>query len=185
MEHVLNSPFDYDLSYLKIGDKVLLNGYIYTGRDAAHKRLFDMAAKGESFPVDLKNSGIYYVGPCPAKPGQIIGSCGPTTSGRVDKYTPLLLDKGLKVMIGKGFRSKEVIESMIKNKCIYLSVVGGAGALLSKCVKECSVVAFEDLGTEAIHKLYVENFPAVVTIDCLGNNLYTEGVKAYIQEKEV
>ncbi|KPU42851.1 fumarate hydratase class I, anaerobic [Oxobacter pfennigii] len=178
-QHILSSPFDYDLSSVNIGDSVLLKGYIYTGRDAAHKRLYELASENKPLPVELKNQAIYYVGPCPAKPGHIIGPCGPTTSGRVDKYTPLLLDMGLKVMIGKGFRSKEVVDAMIKNSSIYLAAVGGAGSLIAKCVKESSVVAFEDLGTEAIYRLYVENLPTIVAIDTKGNNLYVEGIKKY------
>lgn len=178
-EYRLNSPFEDDLSKIKIGDTVLLNGYIYTARDAAHKRLYDLAKSKLPLPIDIKNQAIYYVGPCPAKPGSVIGPCGPTTSGRVDKYTPFLLDMGLKIMIGKGFRSHEVIGSMIKNRCLYLAAVGGAASLLSKCVKECTVVAFPDLGTEAIHRLLVEDFPTIAAIDSYGNNLYTEGVKKY------
>lgn len=178
-EHYLSSPFDKNMSDINIGDKVYLSGYIYTGRDAAHKRLYDLITEGKPLPFDIKYQGIYYTGPCPAKPGHVIGPCGPTTSGRVDKYTPALLDLGLKIMIGKGFRSRDVIESMIKNKCIYLAAVGGAGTLLSKCVKEVSVIAFPDLGTEAIRRLKVENFPAIAAIDIRGNNLYEEGIKEY------
>jgi fumarate hydratase subunit beta len=168
-----------DLSDIKIGDKIYLSGYIYTARDAAHKRLFDMAQKGEPLPFEIKNQAIYYTGPCPEKPGYVIGPCGPTTSGRMDKYTPLLLDMGLKIMIGKGFRSKDVIDAMVKNKSLYLAAVGGAGTLLAKCVKEVSVIAFPDLGTEAVRRLYVENFPAIAAIDTTGSNLYVEGVKRY------
>jgi hydro-lyases, Fe-S type, tartrate/fumarate subfamily, beta region len=178
-EHHLHSPFDMDFSNVNIGDKVLISGYIYTARDAAHKRLYNLINEGKALPFDIKNQAIYYTGPCPAKPGHPIGPCGPTTSGRVDIYTPSLLNLGLKIMIGKGFRSREVIDSMIKNKCLYLACVGGAGALLSKCVKEVSVVAFPDLGTEAVHRLYVENFPTIAAIDIRGNNLYTEGAKKY------
>lgn len=178
-EYKLHSPFDCNLSNIRIGDKIYISGYIYTGRDAAHKRLYDLAVNGHPLPVDIRNQAMYYVGPCPAKPGSIIGPCGPTTSGRVDKYTPLLLDMGLKIMIGKGFRSDEVVSSMVKNGCIYLAAVGGAATLIAKCVKESSVVAFEDLGTEAIHKLYVEDFPTIVAIDSHGDNLYLEGIKKY------
>lgn len=178
-EFFIDSPFDKDFSGIKIGDIVYVSGYIYTGRDAAHKRLYDLALSGKMLPFDIKNQAIYYVGPCPAKPGSIIGPCGPTTSGRMDKYTPALLDMGLKVMIGKGDRSQEVIKSMMKNKCLYLAAVGGAAALISKCVKESRVVAFEDLGAEAVYKLYVEKFPTIVAIDIFGNNLYIEGVKKY------
>lgn len=178
-EYTLNSPFEQDLSSIRIGDKVYINGYIYTGRDAAHKRLYDIYSSRGEMPLSVKDQAIYYVGPCPAKPGYVIGPCGPTTAGRVDKFTSFLLDMGLKIMIGKGFRSEEVVKSIIKNKCLYLSAVGGAGALLSRCVKESKVVAFEDLGTEAIHRLYVENFPTIVAIDSLGNDLYQHGVEAY------
>lgn len=178
-QHILTSPFNQDFSNIKIGDTVIINGYIYTGRDAAHKRMYNLIMKEEPLPLDLNNQAIYYAGPCPAKEGQIIGPCGPTTSGRVDTYTSVLLDLGLKVMIGKGFRSKDVIESMKKNKCLYLAALGGAGALISKCVKESQVYSFDDLGTEAIHKLYVENFKTIVAIDIYGNNLYEEGIKKF------
>lgn len=178
-EHVLYSPFDYDLSNIHAGDFVYINGYIYTGRDAAHKRLYELALGGHPLPFEIKNQAIYYVGPCPPKPGHVIGACGPTTSGRMDAYTPLLLDMGLKIMIGKGFRSEKVIKSMIKNKCLYLAAIGGAGALLSECVKKCETVAFSDLGTEAVHRFYVEDFPAIVAIDSQGQNLYAQGISAY------
>lgn len=178
-DHYLSSPFDMDLSNIRIGDSVFLSGYIYTARDAAHKRLLDLIEQGKPLPFDIANQAIYYSGPCPAKPGEVIGPCGPTTSGRMDKYTPALLDLGLKIMIGKGFRSKDVIDSMIKNRCIYLSAVGGAGALLSKCVIGESVIAFPELGTEAIRRLKVQNFPAIAAIDIFGNNLYEEGIKKY------
>jgi fumarate hydratase subunit beta len=175
----LFSPFNEDLSKIHAGDNVYLNGYIYTARDAAHKRLYDLYTSHKPLPVDIKDQAIYYAGPCPAKEGHIVGSCGPTTSGRVDRFTPLLLDLGLKIMIGKGPRSQKVIASIIKNHCLYLAATGGAGALLSKCIKESTVAAFEDLGTEAIHKFYVENFPAIAAIDSHGNNIYTEGIKIY------
>jgi len=170
---VLHVPVDpYEVSKLKAGDVVYLNGTLITGRDAAHKRMVQLIEKGEPLPVDLRNQAIYYVGPCPAKPGQIIGSCGPTTSSRMDSYTPVLLDLGLKVMIGKGQRSEPVVRSIIKNKAVYLAAVGGAGALISKCIKNAEVIAFEDLGTEAIYRFEVEDFPAIVAIDAEGNNLY-------------
>lgn len=179
MEYRLTSPFDVDFSQIHIGDTVYINGFILTARDAAHKRICEMLEKGEQLPVDLKNQAIYYAGPCPAKPGYVVGPCGPTTSGRVDKLTPRLLDLGLKIMIGKGTRSIEVVNSMIKNRCLYLAACGGAGALLSKCIKESRIAAFEDLGTEAIYRFYVENFPTIAVIDIYGNNLYLEGVKQY------
>ena len=164
---------------LKVGDRVMINGVIYTARDAAHKRLVEMMKKGEELPLALEGQIIYYVGPCPAKPGQVIGSAGPTTSGRMDAYTPALLDKGLKGMIGKGFRSKPVVDSMIKNNAVYFASIGGAGALLAESIKEAEVVAFPNLGTEAIYKLTVENFPATVIIDSRGDNLYVIGKDKY------
>lgn len=157
---------------LKAGDTVSITGYIYTGRDAAHKRLISLLKKGEKLPIEIKNQIIYYVGPAPAKPGYACGSAGPTTSYRMDPYTPALLDKGLKGMIGKGLRSKEVIESMKKNNAVYFHAVGGAAALIAKSIKKSEVVTYEDLGAEAIHRYYVEDFPAIVVIDSAGNNLY-------------
>lgn len=168
-----------DILSLKSGDEVLLSGIIYTGRDAAHKRMIETIKENKSLPIDINNQVIYYVGPCPAKPGEIIGSCGPTTSGRMDAYTPTLLDRGLKGMIGKGNRSKEVVEAMKKNKAIYFTAIGGAGALLSYKVKNAEVVAYEDLGAEAVYKLWVEDFPVVVTIDCEGRNLYDTQKEKY------
>lgn len=170
------------LSSLKAGDEVLLSGIIYTGRDAAHKRMIETIKENKPLPVDLRNQVIYYVGPCPAKPGEVIGSCGPTTSGRMDAYTPTILEQGLKGMIGKGERSQAVVESMKKNKAVYFTAIGGAGALLSNRVKEATVVAYEDLGAEAIYRLLVEDFPVVVTIDSLGNNLY-DTQKRYYKNK--
>lgn len=178
-QYSLHSPFNQDFSKICIGDTIYISGTIYVCRDAAHKRMYDLAIEGKSLPIDIHNQAIYYAGPCPARPGNIIGPCGPTTSGRVDKFTPLFLDMGLKIMIGKGFRSGEVIESIVKNKCLYLAATGGAGALLSRCVKSSEVSAFGDLGTEAIRRFYVEDFPTIVAIDISGNNLYTEGLKKY------
>ena len=149
-----------------------LTGTVYTARDAAHKRLYEALQRGEDIPLELQNNIIYYLGPSPAREGQVIGSAGPTTSSRMDKYTPLLLEKGLKGMIGKGKRSDEVIESMHKNHAVYFAAIGGAGALLSKCIKKSEVIAYEDLGTEAIRKLEVENLPIIVVIDDEKNNLY-------------
>ena len=157
---------------LKAGDSVLITGYIYTARDAAHKRFFELIEKGKELPIDIKGQIIYYVGPTPAKPGYPYGSAGPTTSYRMDPYAPYLLDLGLKGMIGKGLRSKEVIESMKKNKAVYFGAVGGAAALIARSIKKSEVIAYEDLGAEAIHRYYVENFPAIVIIDCQGNSLY-------------
>lgn len=164
---------------LKAGDTLLLSGTIYTARDAAHKRMVEDYEKGIDFPFDIKGQAIYYAGPCPAKPGEVIGSCGPTTSGRMDAYTPLLLDKGLKVMIGKGARSKEVVDAIVRNKCIYLGAIGGAGALIAECIKSAEVIAYEDLGTEAIRKLLVEDFPVTVLVDTSGNDIYEIGQRKY------
>lgn len=165
---------------LKAGDSVLISGIIYTARDAAHKRLVELLDKGEKLPVDVENSIIYYVGPTPAKPGQPIGSAGPTTSYRMDSYAPRLLEIGLKGMIGKGLRSKEVVESMKKNKAVYFAAIGGAAALMGKSIKSAEIVAYEDLGSEAIRRLEVENLPVVVVIDSEGNNLYEMGQREYL-----
>ena len=164
---------------LHIGQKVLISGVIYTGRDAAHKKITELLAQGKELPVDLRNQIIYYVGPTPAKPGQVIGSAGPTTSGRMDIYTPKLLALGLKGMIGKGKRSVEVRQAMQKYKGVYFAAVGGAAALLSKCIKKCQVVAYPELGAEAIYCLEVENFPVVVVNDMYGGDLYTVGIEEY------
>ena len=169
----ITTPLDDNkVMQLKAGDSVLITGYIYTGRDAAHKRLIELIEKGQELPIDIQGQTIYYVGPAPAKPGYPCGSAGPTTSYRMDPYAPYLLDRGLKGMIGKGLRSKEVIESMKKNKAVYFGAVGGAAALIARSIKKSEVVAYEDLGAEAIHRYYVEDFPAIVIIDCEGNNLY-------------
>lgn len=184
MEKHLNVPADQEqLAKLESGDYVYLTGTIYTARDAAHKRMYDSLIQGETIPVELKDQFVYYLGPTPAKEGQVIGSAGPTTSSRMDKYTPLLLDQGLKGMIGKGKRSQEVIDSMVKNKAVYFAAVGGAGALLSKCIKESEVIAYDDLGTEAIRKLRVEDFPVIVVIDSKGKNLYETAVNDFINGK--
>ena len=173
MEKYINTPIDENIvSELHAGDYVYLTGIVYTARDAAHKRLYEAIQKGEEIPLDLQNNILYYLGPSPAREGQVIGSAGPTTSSRMDKYTPLLLEKGLKGMIGKGKRSPEVIESMNKNHAVYFAAIGGAGALLSKCIKKSEVIAYEDLGTEAIRRLEVENLPVIVVIDEQKNNLY-------------
>ncbi|MBQ7986480.1 MAG: Fe-S-containing hydro-lyase [Clostridia bacterium] len=164
---------------LKAGDLVLLSGVIYTARDAAHERMTREYKEGKGFPFDIKGKAIYYAGPCPAKPGEIIGSCGPTTSGRMDAYTPLLLDCGLKVMIGKGARNPDVIEAIKRNTCVYLGAIGGAGALIAECIKSAEVIAYDDLGTEAIRKLYVEDFPCTVLVDSDGNDIYQIGREKY------
>ncbi|MFZ7134667.1 MAG: Fe-S-containing hydro-lyase [Eubacteriales bacterium] len=168
-----------DLTSLRAGDLVLLNGYVYTARDAAHQRLIEEYDSKGTFPIQLENEMIYYVGPCPNKPGEIIGSAGPTTSGRMDTYTPFLLDNGLKGMMGKGNRSKSVIESIMKNKAIYFGVIGGIGALLKDCIRSATVLAYEDLGTEAIRCLMIKEFPCIVAIDTLGNNIYDIEPKKY------
>ena len=157
---------------LKSGDYVYLSGTIYTARDAAHKRMTECLEKGQEIPFDIRNETIYYLGPTPSREGQVIGSAGPTTSSRMDKYTPVLLDLGLKGMIGKGRRSDDVIYSMKKNTAVYFAAVGGAGALLSQCIKKSEIIAYADLGTEAIRKLEVENLPVITVIDCEGNDLY-------------
>ena len=182
MEKKLTMPLTEEKAKeLRCGDNVLLSGVIYTGRDAAHKRLTELLDKGEPLPIDVKDSIIYYVGPAPAKPGQVIGSAGPTTSYRMDAYAADLLDCGLKGMIGKGKRSEEVVESMKKNCAVYFGAIGGAGALLAKCIKKVEIVAYEDLGTEAIRRIEVEDLPLTVIIDCYGNNLYEEGRKEYLK----
>jgi len=168
------------LRSLRAGDKVLLSGVVYTARDAAHKRLINALDRRDELPVNLKNQFIYYVGPAPAKPGRECGSAGPTTSGRVDDYTPKLLDLGLKGMIGKGFRNKAVVESMKKNGAVYFAAVGGAAALIARSIKKAEVVCYDDLGTEAIHKFTIENFPAIVAIDSMGNNLYESEPPKYV-----
>ncbi len=170
---------DNDIRELKAGDSVLLSGTILTGRDAAHKRLFELIENGEDLPVDIKGELIYYVGPAPAKPGYAVGPAGPTSSYRMDKYTPALLDLGLKGMIGKGARSKEVIDSMVKNGCIYFAAIGGAAALIAKSIKKEEILCYENLGTEAVRRYTVEDFPCIVAIDCRGNNVYENGPKKY------
>ncbi|MCJ7688191.1 MAG: Fe-S-containing hydro-lyase [Clostridiaceae bacterium] len=182
MEKRITTPLTKDvIKDLKAGDSVLLSGVIYTARDAAHKRLVDLIDKGEKLPIDVKDAVIYYVGPTPAKPGNALGSAGPTTSYRMDAYAPQLLEKGLKGMIGKGLRSQEVVDSMIKNGAVYFAAIGGAGALIGKCVKKAEIVTYEDLGSEAIRRLEVEDLPIVVIIDSEGNNLYEQGQNAYLE----
>jgi len=176
----VGTPLSDDvINRLRSGDKVLISGIIYTGRDAAHKRLVDLMERGEALPFDLKGQIIYFVGPTPARPGRPVGSAGPTTSYRMDAYSPKLIEKGLKGMIGKGARSKEVIEAMIKYKCVYMAAVGGAGALISRCIKSSEIIAYEDLGPEAVRKMEVEDLPVIVVNDTLGNDLYQEGVRKY------
>jgi fumarate hydratase subunit beta len=167
---------------LKIGDSVLITGKILTGRDSAHKRLFELAEKGEALPVDIKGQIIYYVGPAPAKQGYVIGPAGPTTSGRMDPYAPLLIEMGLKGMIGKGIRSKDVRDAMQKHKAVYFAATGGAAALIAKNIKNVKIIAYEDLGPEAIRELEVENFPVIVANDAHGGDLYEEGTKNFKKE---
>jgi len=176
----VNTPLADELvAQLEIGQKVLICGILFTGRDAAHQRLAALAQKGEPFPFDVQGQIIYYVGPTPPKPGMAIGSAGPTSSYRMDVYTRELLARGLKGMIGKGARGKDVIEAMKQFKAVYFAATGGAGALISKSIKRAEVVAYEDLGTEAIRRLEVEDFPATVVVDAYGNDLYTEGRSRY------
>lgn len=178
----INTPLTEEkIRGLRAGDQLLLSGTIYTARDAAHKRLVELVEKGEELPFCVKDACIYFVGPTPTKPGESFGSGGPTTSGRMDKYSPILLDLGLKAMIGKGYRNDEVKKSIVKNKAVYLGAIGGTGAAISKCIKNCEIIAFEDLGTEAIRKLEVENMPLTVIIDTEGNDLYEIGRKKYIE----
>jgi len=176
----LKTPVDSkDLMDLKIGDKVYITGTIYTARDAAHKRLVQLLDKGEKLPFDPKGQAIYYVGPSPTPPGKAIGSAGPTTSYRMDPYAPALLDAGIRIMIGKGERTEPVIESMIKNKAVYVVAIGGAAVVIAESIKKSEIIAYEDLGAEAIRKLEVENFPCIVANDIYGNDIYIEGVKKY------
>ena len=168
-----------EIQDLRAGDYVYLTGVIYTARDAAHKRMDEVLSEGKELPLDIKNQMIYYMGPSPAREGRPIGSAGPTTASRMDRYAPKLLDLGLTAMIGKGKRSKEVLDAVKRNGSVYFAAVGGAGALLSKCIKTSEVVAYDDLGTEAIRKLQVENLPVIVVIDSEGNNLYETAIREY------
>ena len=173
MEKYIQAPLDEEtIKDLRAGDFVYITGTIYTARDAAHKRMSEALVAGGTLPIELRNNIIYYMGPSPAREGRAIGSAGPTTSGRMDRYTPALLDLGLKGMIGKGKRSGEVKEAMVRNGCVYFAAIGGAGALLSKAIKKSEVIAYEDLGTEAVRRLEVEDFPVIVVMDADGNDLY-------------
>ena len=169
---------------LHAGDSVLVTGTIYTSRDAGHKRMCEALEKGEEIPFDPKDATIYYVGPTPAKPGAVIGSAGPTTSGRMDAYAPTMMSVGARGMIGKGARLPEVIDAMKKYSGVYFGAIGGAGALLAKCIQKAELIAYEDLGAEALRKLYVEDMPLVVIIDSEGNNLYESGRAAYLEQKK-
>ena len=168
-----------ELKTLKSGDYVYITGTIYTARDAAHKRMYETLQNQENLPIDIQDQIIYYMGPSPAREGRPIGSAGPTTASRMDKYTPQLLDLGMGAMIGKGKRSKEVIDAIVRNHAVYFAAVGGAGALLSKCITKSEIVCYEDLGAEAIRKLQVKDFPVIVVIDSEGNNLYETAIKKY------
>ena len=179
VKHLVMPFLDEAISSLRAGESVLVSGQIYTGRDAAHKRLCALLDAGEPLPVPLRGRAIYYAGPCPAKPGDPIGACGPTTSYRMDAYAPRLMREGLRVMIGKGFRSPEVIAAMRETGSVYLAATGGAGALIAQCVRDARVLAFDDLGTEAIRELTVENLPLIVAIDAQGNDLYAAGPARY------
>lgn len=175
MDKHINVPFDSSISEaLKAGDYVYLTGTIYTARDAAHKRMYEALKNGEELPFDVKNNTIYYMGPSPAREGRVIGSAGPTTASRMDKYAPSLLDLELIGMIGKGKRNKAVHEAIVRNKAVYFAAVGGAGALLSKCITSSEIIAYDDLGTEAVRKLIVKDFPVIVVIDSKGRDLYEE-----------
>ena len=178
----ISEPFTQDaFKDLRAGDSVLLTGTVYTARDAAHKRIVEMLDKGEETPFEISNSIIYYVGPTPAKPGRPIGSAGPTTSYRMDAYAPRLLDLGQLAMIGKGQRSDEVMDAVVRNGAVYFAAIGGAAALMAGCVKSAEVIAFDDLGAEAVRKLYVEDLPVTVVLDSVGGNLYKEGQQAYLE----
>ena len=182
MEKHITAPLkESDIKDLKAGDYVYITGTIYTARDAAHKRMYETLQNQENLPIDIQDQIIYYMGPSPAREGRPIGSAGPTTASRMDKYTPALLDLGLGAMIGKGKRTKAVQEAIVRNSCVYFAAVGGAGALLSQRIKASQVVAYDDLGTEAIRKLEVEDFPVIVVIDSQGNNLYETAVKEYAE----
>ncbi|MDD7025660.1 MAG: Fe-S-containing hydro-lyase [Lachnospiraceae bacterium] len=185
MEKYINLPIsDEDARNLRAGDYVYLTGTLYTARDAAHKRMQEALDRGEKLPVSLEHNLLYYMGPSPAREGRPIGSAGPTTSSRMDKYTPTLMDLGLKGMIGKGKRSQEVKEALIRNEGVYFAAVGGAGALLSKAILSSEIIAYEDLGTEAIRRLEVKNFPVIVVMDSAGNDLYETAVKEFSMEEE-
>lgn len=182
---IIRTPITEEITgKLKSGDYVYITGEMYVARDAAHKRMTEALEKGETLPIDIKDSTIYYMGPSPAREGRPIGSAGPTTATRMDKYAPRLMDLGQKAMIGKGKRSKEVVDAIVRNKGVYFAAVGGAGALLSKCIKKSQMVCYEDLGAEAILRITVENFPVIVVIDSEGNNLYESTIEFVSKEGE-
>ena len=183
MEKHITTPLTAEKTReLRAGDNVLISGVIYTGRDAAHKRLCELIEQGKELPFDIKDSVIYFVGPTPAQPGEVIGSAGPTTSYRMDAYSPMLIKQGQTGMIGKGKRNSDVIDAMKEYGAVYFGAIGGCGALLSRCIKKSEVIAYEDLGAEAIRRLEVEDFPVTVVIDSEGNNLYEIGPAAYLNE---
>lgn len=183
MDKHITTPITSEVTKdLKSGDYVYITGTIYVARDAAHKRMIEALERGEELPIDIKDAAIYYMGPSPAREGRPIGSAGPTTASRMDKYAKTLLDLGEKAMIGKGKRSREVIDAIIRNEAVYFAAVGGAGALLSKCITASEVVCYDDLGAEAIRKIEVENFPVIVVIDKDGNNLYETAIKEFCTE---
>lgn len=183
MDKYINTPITEEVTKkLKFGDYVYLTGTIYVARDAAHKRMIEALERGENLPIDIKDATIYYMGPSPAREGRLIGSAGPTTATRMDKYAPTLLDLGEKAMIGKGKRSNEVMDAIVRNKAVYFAAVGGAGALLSKCVVKSETVCYEDLGAEAILKMEVKDFPVVVVVDSEGNNLYETAIQEFCEE---
>lgn len=183
MDKYITTPITAETTKdLKSGDYVYISGTVYVARDAAHKRMTEALDRGEELPITIKDATIYYMGPSPAREGRPIGSAGPTTASRMDKYAPRLLDLGEKAMIGKGKRTKEVVEAIVRNQAVYFAAVGGAGALLSKCIKKSEIVCYEDLGAEAIRKIEVENFPVIVVIDREGNNLYETAVREFSSE---
>ena len=185
MEYYVDLPLTAEKAkLLRAGDTVYLTGELYTSRDAGHKRMVEALERGEPLPFEPENATIYYVGPSPAKPGQVIGSAGPTTSGRMDAYAPTMLSVGARGMIGKGARSAAVVEAMKAHCGVYFGAIGGAGALLAKCIKRSELVAYEDLGAEALRRLWVEDMPLVVVIDCEGNDLYQQGRAAYLAHRE-
>lgn len=185
MEKHINLPLTKEIAKdLRAGDVVYITGEIYTSRDAGHKRMCEAIAKGEELPFNPENATIYYVGPTPAKPGQVIGSAGPTTSGRMDAYAPTMMKMGARGMIGKGARLPEVVEAMKEYCGVYFGAIGGAGALISRCIKSAELIAYEDLGAEALRRLWVEDMPLTVIIDCEGNNLYETGPEEYLKSKK-
>lgn len=186
MDKYITTPITEEITKdLKAGDYVYITGTVYVARDAAHKRMIEALDRGEELPIDIKDAAIYYMGPSPAREGRPIGSAGPTTASRMDKYAPRLLDLGEKAMIGKGKRTKEVIDAIIRNQAVYFAAIGGAGALLSKCITKSEIVCYEDLGAEAIRKIQVKNFPVIVVIDREGNNLYETAIEEYHTLKEM